>query len=1265
MALRLNTANVVRIKGILKWGFLYLTLSIGFFCLFQIALRTIGFYYFSFSNQAESWLGAYGVASSNVQLEWKNFNPIFGFENVEHEIFDIEEVTIELDFWGTLLANKIVLKYASLAGGEIFFYKVSDNDLPGEGLNFLSVRPYLEVILGTDNLSVDLSIYNSSVRHLVAQSRVSLISTFQDKRQKIRVELSYPNSDLEPLTLMIDQLERNYWGPSSSFLIRSHGTLALAKLLPSISRASIKVNEGQWQGNLEEGVGALDISFDGVETSLIGDDLIGNASLNFQGAGGALSASVKDWAVSNKNRTVQFEPIWLEYRPDFKDQNRFSGFDEWLSGLPNEIDIRFYTKFLDLTKFGELVSESFHDSEIISSWIAGLNLQGSLSEISGYLDSESGFGLATGLDIDHINSHKGIPEIENLSARAYVYTNGFRIDIDSSGSNVRFDNIFDDKWHIEELSGELDSWFNNSYFSLVNREILAEFPKFKTAGQFSLSRPAEEHQRSLTLLFETKELNVLDRSKYIPNNIPESLRDWLDGSIRTGYLEQVNFAYHGLTKPATYPNSRRVELKSKYRNLYIKYYEDWPLVENAGGFVHLKGSKTQIELATGRTVGVKDFVADITIDNTNLDLNAEIDFVGEKSDFLSFFLNSPLKEELPFISEDWETDGYISGELGLDLPLNNFSSDAIEMSLRFELSELDMVMPDYNLAFSSIGGTGAFSLPHHLSGSFEGKLFGQNVSIKAKNDHDSLSFLFNGIGSPNLISAVLDLPVEEISKGILNYSARLNFNVLDEMRSKLELTSDLTGFGINLPKPFGKIPSEVRNLGIDLEFLEDTELLSASYGDHVAILMLQNSQILGGAIGFESRGVPSDVSYNQLHITGSLPSFDADRYLSYFQNYNSLETAWMLEDLRLENFAYGDFSINGLTVNGIGSSSSAHFEVSSSNVTGTVDFSSDETIVVDLSELELSIFNFDIVSEELKKEDFSKSIVKNLPNMVVNVENLLLNEEMFGSWNFLLRQENNVIEVYPLAFKIKGVVVDEGFLRWNFDTNQTSFNGGLVIDDLSETLKKWDFQPSIVAESTSVDVDLTWNGTPMDFDLLKIEGQAKFDLTKGRFIEINPAEGGMKLASLLNFSTVFGRISKFDFSDVRGQGIGFEKVNANVDFQQGIVTFLEPMVVSSTSSRMVAGGSINMIDNSLNNDLIVTLPVSESLPWYAAYLAVANPIAGLGLIVGERMLRKPIERFSSGKFQVRGTIEKPEISFKGLWDQDVNIIDSANSEIID
>ena len=59
---------------------------------------------------------------------------------------------------------------------------------------------------------------------------------------------------------------------------------------------------------------------------------------------------------------------------------------------------------------------------------------------------------------------------------------------------------------------------------------------------------------------------------------------------------------------------------------------------------------------------------------------------------------------------------------------------------------------------------------------------------------------------------------------------------------------------------------------------------------------------------------------------------------------------------------------------------------------------------------------------------------------------------------------------------------------------------------------------------------------------------------------------------------------------------------------------------------------------------------------------MANPIAGLGVIVGERVLRKPIEKFSSGKFNVSGTIADPDISFIGLWDQNVEIERSSETD---
>jgi uncharacterized protein YhdP len=66
--------------------------------------------------------------------------------------------------------------------------------------------------------------------------------------------------------------------------------------------------------------------------------------------------------------------------------------------------------------------------------------------------------------------------------------------------------------------------------------------------------------------------------------------------------------------------------------------------------------------------------------------------------------------------------------------------------------------------------------------------------------------------------------------------------------------------------------------------------------------------------------------------------------------------------------------------------------------------------------------------------------------------------------------------------------------------------------------------------------------------------------------------------------------------------------------------------------------------------MLVTLPVSRSLPWYAAYVALANPLAGIGMLVGERVLRKPLEQFSSARYRISGTLDDPQVSFVSVFD---------------
>ena len=57
------------------------------------------------------------------------------------------------------------------------------------------------------------------------------------------------------------------------------------------------------------------------------------------------------------------------------------------------------------------------------------------------------------------------------------------------------------------------------------------------------------------------------------------------------------------------------------------------------------------------------------------------------------------------------------------------------------------------------------------------------------------------------------------------------------------------------------------------------------------------------------------------------------------------------------------------------------------------------------------------------------------------------------------------------------------------------------------------------------------------------------------------------------------------------------------------MVFTERMILESPSSSFEFGGRVNLRSEALDNEMIVTLPVSNSLPWYAAYLALANPVA--------------------------------------------------------
>jgi hypothetical protein len=53
----------------------------------------------------------------------------------------------------------------------------------------------------------------------------------------------------------------------------------------------------------------------------------------------------------------------------------------------------------------------------------------------------------------------------------------------------------------------------------------------------------------------------------------------------------------------------------------------------------------------------------------------------------------------------------------------------------------------------------------------------------------------------------------------------------------------------------------------------------------------------------------------------------------------------------------------------------------------------------------------------------------------------------------------------------------------------------------------------------------------------------------------------------------------------------------------------------------------------------------------------------LGLAVGERVFRKPIEQMSSAKFLVSGPLDDPKVTFTELFNRDIKEADVAGERL--
>ena len=281
--------------------------------------------------------------------------------------------------------------------------------------------------------------------------------------------------------------------------------------------------------------------------------------------------------------------------------------------------------------------------------------------------------------------------------------------------------------------------------------------------------------------------------------------------------------------------------------------------------------------------------------------------------------------------------------------------------------------------------------------------------------------------------------------------------------------------------------------------------------------------------------------------------------------------------------------------------------------------------------------------------------IKQFPQMNVAIESLLYGSELLGKVKFDLQPTADGIELGGVTGTLRNVAFNGARLTWQRDArgDRTRMSGVLSAGDLAPVLESFGFAGSIRSQAVTFRTDFGWAGSPANYAARRLEGTAHVNVTNGRFVQVQGANAA-RVLGVFDFASI-ARRARLDFSDVFGKGLSFDSIDADLRFAGGELTFPNTLRVEGPGSAFRVGGSVNLASGALDNDMIVTLPLSRALPWYAAYaLFTANPLAGAGVLVAERLLHDRLDRFSSAKYHVDGTIEEPQVKFVTVFSNELD-----------
>ena len=1213
----------------------------------------------------------------SLDAEWRGLEPSLVLKDVilrdpggKSPVLQLRKIRVGVDLLDSLLLREVVFSGITLVGLDLALTKFADGHIAMQGMagggGEKDLAAMSRWLFSQRELRIEDSNFAWIDQRLPANSRltvtdVNILLRNEGMQHWLDVSLSLPEGAGKSLSLSVDMFGDPMAaakGRSTRLYANGEG-INFSRLLPGLSL-----------GGIEAGARSADFEL-----------WMSWRNGEVQAVRGTAGLAAITLASGEGKRRVQRRIGKLAGRFDWRREEdgwRFEGDDLLLSSggglhLPSRVSLayrrdvsapdapaqwRLGASFLQLDSLSELLplataalaEKGEAPPRKLLHALQAIHPHGELYDLRGEWTAAEGGQPKGYARFENLTSKawEEVPALSGAAGQLWLEKGRGQLRLERAALAVDLPGLFRAPLQVDYFTGDLAWQGGGGDWQLTGRNLLAGNDDIRARVTLDLRKEAGQTSPFISLLGSFRDGNGRSVSKYLPVGIlRKPTVDWLDHSIRDGYVSSGGMVLHGRLSDFPFDaGNGRFEVRFKVRDGLLDYARDWPPISDIRAEVLFRGRAMEIDAEQGKIfqsqirwarVGIEDMRAKPVVVTVKGEISGA---TQEKLDYLD--RSPPLRKKFGTFLDIIQARGDSLLSLDLSLPVQQMQHSRVSGTVR--LDDNALTVTPLGEVLSHARGLLRFSAEGLSAEAMSADLLGQPVrlAIGPAPNGKTRVHAAGRFGVVDLSRRYLP-QVSELLAGGSEWDVTLDVPMAGGQgkATQLRMKTSLQGVASRLPSPLAKEADEPLPLEVQVDFPRAREpVLRLAYGGFVSGVFEFGE---GGPLGLGrgelrlNSGAAEMPDRAGLRIIGWLDSFSLDDWASILGGDGGKSAAWVLStDLAVrEAEVYGQ-KLHNLNLKVESQDRQWLAEVESRELKGVVKIPRGD--VHRAFEADLEYCRLDTLFVGGKSA--TPLDPRSLPPLKIRIGDLRYQQLRYGGLQLETLPVHNGLKTKQLLLTPRDTRLTASggwFMRGGEPFSK--FDIHVESDNVEETLKAFGYLDSIAGGKGSMDLSLQWPGPPAVMMERKGEmrGRVNIDLRKGQLLDVDPGAG--RLFGLLSVQALPRRLL-LDFSDVFREGFRFDRLQGDFLIEDGDA-YTSNLYMIGPAARLDITGRIGLVAEDYDQLVTVTPRVSETLPLIGAL--TLTPQIGAAILFVQKIMEPQINKATQVRYSITGPWASPTV----------------------